>query len=665
MRYIFMATLLLALPARADAPSLLSYTGTLADGTGAPVADGSHSLTFRFFSAATGGTALWSETLDATTSGGVFTALLGAGTPFDETILSQAQLWFEIQVESDVLAPRLRVTSVPYALMAGGAAIADSLSCNGCVQAQQIDLAEVQARVSGTPCSAGTAVTAIASDGTASCDTTMIFAGSGTAPTAAHSDHVHTGLYLPAGTTVSCSDPVNEKVVAIDAITGDVTCAADANAAYVSGAGISIAGPTIAVSFAGFSCTGTDKLTGFDALGDPVCAPDVDTNTDTQHTLTQVPRANSVLTVDAPGSVGSYTSITIGTDGMPIISYRDGQGSTQDLRVFHCASPNCSTGAFAVPDGPGDVGLYTSIAIGADGLPIVSYYDQDPVVPNLDLKVAKCADVACATPATVSTVDSGSGNDVGKYTAIAIGTDGLPVISYRDATAMTLKVAHCDDPACLPGGNTITTLDGPNVGEDDSIAIGADGLPVISYRAISVGLKVAKCGDAACSAACGAGTTCTIVDAAATTVGQHTSITVAPDGLPIISHYDGANGDLKVAKCADPTCSTPATNTTIDGQLGADVGLYTAITIGADGLPAISYQDATATALRFVHCGDAACVTGNQFATVDPGPGVGAYTSITIGGDGAPVISYRDVTNGDLKVAKCGNALCLPNWTRR
>ena len=33
--------------------------------------------------------------------------------------------------------------------------------------------------------------------------------------------------------------------------------------------------------------------------------------------------------------------------------------------------------------------------------------------------------------------------------------------------------------------------------------------------------------------------------------------------------------------------------------------------------------------------------------------------------DGAPIITYYDVTNGDLKAAKCSNGLCLPFWTRR
>ena len=56
----------------------------------------------------------------------------------------------------------------------------------------------------------------------------------------------------------------------------------------------------------------------------------------------------------------------------------------------------------------------------------------------------------------------------------------------------------------------------------------------------------------------------------------------------------------------------------------------------------------------------------NTINTVDgAGADVGCDTSITIGMDGFPVISYRDVTNGDLKVAKCANQFCLNNWWRR
>jgi hypothetical protein len=83
----------------------------------------------------------------------------------------------------------------------------------------------------------------------------------------------------------------------------------------------------------------------------------------------------------------------------------------------------------------GDVGSYTSIAIGADGLGLISYHDQT----NGDLKVAQCNDTFC-TSATSTILDSAG--DLGETTSIAIGTDGLGLISYWDVSNLDLKVAH-------------------------------------------------------------------------------------------------------------------------------------------------------------------------------------------------------------------------------
>ena len=95
-------------------------------------------------------------------------------------------------------------------------------------------------------------------------------------------------------------------------------------------------------------------------------------------------------------------------------------------------------------------------------------------------------------------------------------------------------------------------------------------------------------------------------------VGQSTSITIGADGYPVISYYDYTNGDLKVAKCLNPACTGTPTTTTLDS-------------------------------------------TGN----------VGQYTSITIGADANPVISYYNYTNADLKVAKLSRTSWAPNvWGR-
>jgi hypothetical protein len=94
-------------------------------------------------------------------------------------------------------------------------------------------------------------------------------------------------------------------------------------------------------------------------------------------------------------------------------------------------------------DSTGTVGLYTSVTIGADGLGLISYYDGT----NLDMKVAHCSNVACTTATNASLDSAGT---VGLYTSVTIGADGLGLISYYDSTTRHLKVAHCDNGFCIP-----------------------------------------------------------------------------------------------------------------------------------------------------------------------------------------------------------------------
>ncbi len=90
------------------------------------------------------------------------------------------------------------------------------------------------------------------------------------------------------------------------------------------------------------------------------------------------------------------------------------------------------------------MGGYSSLAIGADGFPVVSYLDST----LFGLRVAKCNDAACSSSRTITTVDDPA-NAVGLYTSIAIGADGFPVISYYDVSASTLKVIHCGTASCF------------------------------------------------------------------------------------------------------------------------------------------------------------------------------------------------------------------------
>ena len=287
-------------------------------------------------------------------------------------------------------------------------------------------------------------------------------------------------------------------------------------------------------------------------------------------------------------------------------------------------------------------GRYTSLAIGTDGLTVISYYDG----MDNELKVAKCLDAAC-TIKNITTVDN-AGN-VGLFTSLAIGANGLPVISYYDRSKLDLKVAQCLDAACTTK-NIIIVDSAGNVGLYTSLAIGADGLPVISYYdQTNLDLKVAQCQDVNCTSAI-----TTTVDSASE-VGLHTALAIGVDGLPIISYYDQTNGDLKVAKCQNTSC-TNAISTTVDSA--GDVGLYTSLAVGIDGLPVISYYDQTNGDLKVAKCQNTSCTSAIS-TTVDSTGDIGQYTSLEIGADGLPVISYHDQTNLAMKVAKCLDVACM------
>jgi hypothetical protein len=340
-------------------------------------------------------------------------------------------------------------------------------------------------------------------------------------------------------------------------------------------------------------------------------------------------------TLDSNGQVGGETSIAIGTNGNPIISYHD--YTNGDLKIAACNNPTCTTSTNSTIDSGGDVGTDTSITIGTNGNPIISYHDYT----NGDLKIAACNNPTCTT-STNTTIDSNSTGIVGQFTSIAIGTNGHPVISYFDVTNFDLKVAACNNPTCTTSTNsTIDSND--DVGLFTSIAIGIDGNPIISYYDDdNQDLKVAVCKNPTCTES----DNYTLDNAG--DVGLFTSIAIGTNGNPIISYLDATNQDLKVAACNNPTCTT-STNTTIDSD--GFVGSYTSIAIGTNGNPIISYIDATSDDLKVAACNNPTCTTSHPTnSTIDSNGNVGLSTSMTIGANGHPVISYFDVTNFDLKV---------------
>jgi hypothetical protein len=100
----------------AAVPQLINFQGILRDGGGNPVANGSYSVQFTIYDAASGGTNLWTETQSVTTVNGLFTVLLGSGPiPLNYSIFNDSTRWLGVKVGADPeMTPRQRISSVGY-----------------------------------------------------------------------------------------------------------------------------------------------------------------------------------------------------------------------------------------------------------------------------------------------------------------------------------------------------------------------------------------------------------------------------------------------------------------------------------------------------------------------------------------------------------------------
>ena len=132
------------------------------------------------------------------------------------------------------------------------------------------------------------------------------------------------------------------------------------------------------------------------------------------------------------------------------------------------------------------IGLNTSIAIGADDKPIISF-----TATGGDLYVAACTDTTAVATCSMQTtlIDSSLGGsflpDERRGTQIAVGTDGIPVIVKHDfASPFALSLIECGNAQCS-SGNTRVPIDGLDGTTEDpaaSLAIReSDNARIISY----------------------------------------------------------------------------------------------------------------------------------------------------------------------------------------
>jgi hypothetical protein len=285
-----------------------------------------------------------------------------------------------------------------------------------------------------------------------------------------------------------------------------------------------------------------------------------------------------------------------------------------------------------------NVGQYTSIAAAPNGDLFVAYYDVD----NGDLKfVARYGGPAApwTTPVTLdgSTSAGAMSGDTGLYTSIALTAEGIPAIAYfrRGSydgtanaetglnTALTYIIAGKSQPLAR------TDWSAPaDVEQADRPAPPCSGACSASQVCVSDANAVngQRCATPAptCAPACSGSQTCVNdlsvpAQPICLTSLQAASLPDLPPGTglmpslkflddkPVIAYYDSVHRQLKAVMAGNPasgsTLSTPGfgapvvIDSSLPDQPARDVGRWPSLAIGpsnaAGGRIAITYQDAT------------------------------------------------------------------------
>ncbi|MBW6516500.1 MAG: hypothetical protein K0B81_07810, partial [Candidatus Cloacimonetes bacterium] len=99
-----------------DIPDLISFQGRLTDSDGNPITV-TMPVRFYIYDSEVGGEPIWEETPTISIIDGLFQINLGEVAPLNETYFNAENRWLTMRIDPDAeMTPRIRITSVPYAL---------------------------------------------------------------------------------------------------------------------------------------------------------------------------------------------------------------------------------------------------------------------------------------------------------------------------------------------------------------------------------------------------------------------------------------------------------------------------------------------------------------------------------------------------------------------
>ena len=134
--FMIILLILIASSLLADVPPMMNYQGILTDDTGQPVADDIYEIVFRIYTQETGGSPVWSETQNVSTTDGIFHVLLGSLNPI--TNFPSDNAWLAMRVElNQEMTPRKRIASVAYSFKSGDSEYLQGYNANDFVMSSE------------------------------------------------------------------------------------------------------------------------------------------------------------------------------------------------------------------------------------------------------------------------------------------------------------------------------------------------------------------------------------------------------------------------------------------------------------------------------------------------------------------------------------------------
>lgn len=230
------------------------------------------------------------------------------------------------------------------------------------------------------------------------------------------------------------------------------------------------------------------------------------------------------------------------------------------------------------------------------------------------------------------------------YNSMVLDSAGNPAIALFDAIKGDLTIVRCNDSNCSGGDENITTPDtAGDVGRLLSLRLDAAGNPVVVYFDNSkADWKLMHCNDTHCS-----GNDESIVYLG---IGRNgpTSFVIDAAGRPVFSFGDGT---LRILRCDDVNCTT---STIASPDVDSGVGDHSSLALDSLGYPVVSYQGDNS--LRVLHCGNAACSSGNSIS--EPETNATHTNAMVLDGSGFPVTVYVDSDDGAFELMRCNDVNC-------